>query len=181
MLGLAEPGAEAADAQRDRELDRKLTAQQAAEAMQEALRLMDDAAAEIATRGTGLTTERLQEDVLRRLDEVIESAQQNQGQGGGSSSSSSSQSRQQNQPGQQRSGGQSSGRSSESRQASMPPSGTDAVLRPQSLPDAASWGALPDRLRDALEQGVGETFSSAYRRLTEAYYRKLAEQAQEER
>lgn len=184
LLGLdeSEDGADgAADGQRVRELERKLTAQEAAQALEQAVQLMDDATAEIAGRGVGLTAQRLQEDILLKLDQVIESAQQNQGGGGSSSSGSSSQSQQSSQPGKQQSGGQASGRSPESSEASMPPGGTEASLRPSSLPDAASWGALPERLRGALEQGSGDTFSSAYRRLTEAYYRKLAERAQEER
>ncbi len=184
LLGLEDAEADeagAADGQRVRELERKLTAREAAQALEQAVQLMDDATAEIAGRGAGLTAQRLQEDILLKLDQVIASAEQNQGGGGSSSSGSSSQSQQQSQPGKQQSGGQASGSSPESSEAAMPPGGTEASLRPSSLPDAASWGALPERLRGALEQGSGDTFSSAYRRLTEAYYRKLAERAQEER
>lgn len=184
MLGLDEADSQnqaGPENQQHRELERQLTAQEAAQAFEQAVQLMDDATAEITGRGVGLTAQRLQEDILLKLDQVIASAEQNEGGGGSSSSSASSSTQQQSNPGSQQSGGQSSGRSGESSEQAMPPSGTEASLRPSSLPDAASWGALPDRLRGALEQGVGDTFSSTYRRLTEAYYRKLAEQAKEER
>lgn len=180
LLGLDEAGP-ADDEQHDRELDRMLTAQEAAEALQQAVQLMDDIAARLADpEGAGLVTQRLQEDILRKLDQIIESAEQNQGQGGGSSSGAASrQQARQSRPAQQKSGGQqSSGRGDNTGQTGAPEA-QDAVLGPQTLMDEAGWGALPDRLRDALRQGVSESFSSAYRRLTESYYKRLAEQAEE--
>jgi len=39
------------------------------------------------------------------------------------------------------------------------------------------WGALPPRLRDELSNGLDEPFSPVYRRQTEAFYRRLAEDA----
>ena len=39
----------------------------------------------------------------------------------------------------------------------------------------AKWGNLPDRLRDALSQGLDEPYSQLYRSLTERYYKALAE------
>jgi len=183
MLGLETTDGDAGDAQRDRELERELSAQEAAEALEQALVLMGDAAEQLSGDEAGLTTQRIQEDILRKLDRVIASAQKNQNQSGGSPSSSQSQGQQQqqSQPSPQQSGGQRASRGENTSDQIMPPGSTDASLKPQTLLDSASWGALPDRLRSALEQGVGDTFSSAYRRLTEAYYRRLAEQAEEER
>ncbi|MEX2213577.1 MAG: hypothetical protein WD768_05590, partial [Phycisphaeraceae bacterium] len=41
------------------------------------------------------------------------------------------------------------------------------------------WGRLPARIRSELEQGLGEKFSPLYKKLTEAYYRRLAEEGKE--
>lgn len=38
------------------------------------------------------------------------------------------------------------------------------------------WGQLPPRVRDAVRQGVRDPMSAAYRRLTQEYYRRLAEE-----
>ena len=38
------------------------------------------------------------------------------------------------------------------------------------------WGRLPDRVRDLIRQGRRDRISSIYRRLTEQYYRRLAEE-----
>ena len=43
--------------------------------------------------------------------------------------------------------------------------------------NGAAWGALPDRLRGALLQGVADQYSALYERLTERYYQRLAEEA----
>lgn len=188
LLGLEEPESEdpaaaPADDQQQKELDRKLTAQDAADALNQALTLMDDTAARLGQRGgTGLETQRLQEDILRKLDTVIEAAEQNQGQGSGSSAGSQSrQSKPSTDPGQQQSGGaQSAPSRGEGDAASMPSEGGDAQLGPQRLLDASAWGALPDRLRDSVREGLSDKFSAAYRSLTEAYYRRLAEEAEGE-
>ncbi len=182
LLGLDDAG-DVGDAQHDRELERKLTAREAAETLQRAVQLMDDAAERLATpEGAGLVTQRLQEDIIRKLDMIIDSAKKNNNRSSsGSPSGASSQRGQQARPAHQQSGGQqSSGRGDNTGQVGTP-APQDAALGPDTLMDPASWGALPDRLRDALRQGVSGTFSSAYRRLTEAYYKKLAEQAGGER
>lgn len=124
---------------------------------------MDDTAARLTQRGgTGLETQRLQEDILRKLDTVIEAAQQNQGQGSGSSAGSQSQqSRQSSDPGKQQSGGSQSAPSrGEGNNASMPAEGGAAQLGPHQLLDASAWGALPDRLRESVQQGLEPTSSA---------------------
>lgn len=178
LLGLEE------ESQRDenRELDRLLTAREASEELVQAAQLMEDSAELLAgPRGAGLATQRIQEDILRKLDKIIESAEQNQGQGGSPSGGMQVSDQQSSpQPGRQQSGGQSQpARGDNTGQVNAPPLG-ETVLRPQTLMDAAAWGQLPDRLRGALQQGLSENFSAAYRRLTESYYRRLAEQAEEE-
>ena len=68
-------------------LNRKLNAQEAGEQFQQAVELMGDAAQRLAGGDMGLQTQRVQEDILRKLDQIIEAAQQ---QSSSSSSSSSS-------------------------------------------------------------------------------------------
>jgi transcription initiation factor TFIID subunit TAF12 len=122
-----------------------------------------------------LVTQRLQEDVIKRLDILIEAAKQQQQQRSRSrSSSSSSQQHQQQQ--QQRSQANRAG-DGQNRGEVNPPSRQDGALRPPSAALNATWGALPERVREALRQGQSSGFSSIYRSLTEAYYRRLAEEA----
>ena len=178
--GTADDGA-SPDEQQARDLDRKLTAKDAADALTQAVQLMDDTAARLSQPGgTDLVTQRLQEDILRKLDTVIEAAQQNQGQGGGSSAGSQTQQQSQpDSPGTQKSGAQSMAGKGEGNAESMPQAGGEAsAAADRQLLDASAWGALPERLRNALQQGLSDTFSATYRSLTEAYYRRLAEEAE---
>jgi len=39
------------------------------------------------------------------------------------------------------------------------------------------WGTLPPRIRDLVQQGRRDRVSSLYLRLTEEYYRRMAEEA----
>ena len=58
----------------------------------------------------------------------------------------------------------------------VPPA--DATLLEQALEESGvEWGNLPDRVRDMIRQGLRERPSSLYERLTEAYYRRLAEES----
>ncbi|MEM1184813.1 MAG: hypothetical protein AAGI53_07390 [Planctomycetota bacterium] len=173
LLGLEEAGeADLPDADQV-ELERSLTANEAAEQLEQAVDLMGDAADRLASANpdTGLPTQRLQEDILKKLDMVIDSAQQQQQQQNSQSSSSSQQQQQQQQS-------QAAANASDSENASMPSADTDATLDPDFLADQADWGALPARTRDALLEGLSDSFSSLYRRLTEAYYRRLAQPAE---
>jgi len=157
----------------DSEIDQALSAQQSAEAFTQAVGLMEQAADRLETNETGLTTQRMQEDILRKLDQVIESAQQNQSSGssGGSSSSSSSSPQQPDQQSQQPSPSSGAG---EPGDGSTPP-GSNEVGSNNRNNAIARWGSLPERLRDALSQGLDEPYSELYRSLTERYYKALAE------
>ncbi len=175
LLGIADGESGELD---DRALQRKLSAQEAGERFEQAVVLMADAAERINNSGDlGLRTQRIQEDILKKLDQVIEAAQQQQSGGSGSSGSSSSrQQQQQQQPDQssQNQGQQQGG--SESGGDNMPGASTDTRLKPGVVPDGVTWGNLPQRERDAVSQGVNDRYSALYRRLTELYYRRLAEQ-----
>lgn len=141
----------------------------------------------------GIETQRLQEDILAKLDRVIAAAKQQQSSSSsGSSSSSSSSARQQDsgseqmaqqqgsQPGQQPGEGQvdaqTNGNSASQGAASV---GTvnDPGAEERSIDELRTeWGNLPPRLRNELSEGLSERFSPVYRDLTEAYYRRLAEE-----
>lgn len=171
LLGLDAPGERAEDPNR-RALERRLSAQEAGESFREAVTLMGDAAARIGARDVGIQTQRVQEEILRRLDQVIESARENQG--GGSSSSRSSSQQNQQQPDQTTAQGQP-GQSGDGNEEQMPPSATGVETNPALAPDGVTWGNLPERDREAVSQGVNDRYSALYRRLTELYYRRLAE------
>ena len=154
------------------ELERRLSGEELNEEFEAAARLMDETADRIElARDTGLVTQRLQEDILRKLDVFIEQSQQ-QSQSSSSSSSSSSQQENQSQPNQQQNQ-QSRG---DNRAERVPPDRQDGELSPIVAAAGAAWGALPERLRDSLMQGAGDPFSAMYRSLTESYYQRLAEE-----
>ncbi len=183
LLGLEEAG-QGEDARTElpdaaqAELERELTQQEAAQAFEQAAALMGESASRLGDMSdTGLATQRLQEDILRKLDQVIEAAKNNQQQSQSSSSSSSQQQQQPNQPQQQQ---QQQGEASDgdNQQENTPPGRQDGRLNPEIDSARAAWGALPERVRDALYQGRSDRYSSLYERLTEAYYRRLAEERQ---
>ena len=176
LLGLQEPTAAHTDPN-DEALSEVLSPSQAGEALGQAVGLMDRVARRIdAQHDLSISTQRIQEDILAKLDQVIESAKNNQ-QGGGGSSSSSSSSNSQQQPDQQQSeNDQSSGQPSSSPgQESLPPGTSDAQPGGEIPLSGAAWGALPQRIRDALSQGINDQYSDVYRAITERYYRALAE------
>jgi len=83
------------------ELDRLLSGQEIVDEFRSAVDLMSRSAQRLSgSQDTGLTTQRMQEDVLRALDKLIADAQQR----GQQSSSSSSSSADQQQEGQQQPG-----------------------------------------------------------------------------
>lgn len=157
------------------ELDRRLTGRQAQEALVQAVQEMGEVADRLAQlRDAGITTQRLQQDIITKLDILIKSAED---QSGSSSSSSSSSQQQEQQPGQQQSQqSQAQGQSAQPGE-SMPPGGQSAELNQDLDLSVAEWGNLPERLRQSLIQGQSDYFSDMYRRWTESYYRRLAEEA----
>lgn len=157
-------------------LDRKLTATEASDQFKQAVQLMGETAERLqASRDTGLATQRLQEDIVRKLDQVIKAAEQNQKQ---SRSSRSQQQKDQPQPQPNQSQSQRNPDAKESAPDTMePPGAQKANPAPGVAARGAAWGSLPARLRDALLQGNEDKYSSLYQKWTEAYYRRLAEDA----
>lgn len=179
-----EPAAEVVDPTREN-LDRLLRGEEIGEAFNEAVKLMDTAARRL--EGTGdasLTTQRVQEDVIRRLDQLLASLQRQQSQSSSSSSSSSQsqdQQAQRNQPNQRKPSKPSRGQSQQSQSGEgqrndLGPARQDGPLKANLDAARAAWGSLPERVRDMLLQGSSDRFSSKYQGLTEAYYRRLAEE-----
>ncbi|MEO1583333.1 MAG: hypothetical protein AAFR96_02035 [Planctomycetota bacterium] len=150
-----------------------------ADAFVEAVGLMGDTADRLIDGGdTGVVTQRIQEDILKKLQQLIDESQ-NQSGGSSSSSSSSQQQQQQQQPSQgQQQQQQADEREGESGENTDAPAGRAAQPGEATL-NTAAWGALPERLRDALLQGSADEYSRLYRSLTESYYRRLAEEASE--
>lgn len=167
------------------DLDRLLKGQEIGEAFTEAVRLMSDAADRMeAGKDTGLTTQRVQEDIIRRLDQLLASMQRQQSSSSSSSSSSSQQQQdkqsQRNQPNQQRGqkkpGQDQQTNNGQGQRTDEGPPRQDGDLRPALDSARAAWGSLPERIREMLLQGSSDRFSAKYQALTEAYYKRLAEE-----
>ena len=155
----------------------------------------------------GLPTRRVQESVVRKLDELIATAQriqqqknqqQQQGQQSGQQQKQGKgqqQGKQQANDGQRdepREGGQERGgkdgkpkpqdaggkrRPDGDANANEPPPNVDPTANDAQFDEGrAEWGRLPPRVREAVRQGMRDPMSSAYRRLTQDYYRRLAEE-----
>lgn len=162
------------------ELERELTNEEVGEQFVQAIKQMEEAAKRLRSgRDAGVVTQRLQEEILVKLDILIEQSQQQNQQSSSSSSSSSSDSSQtppqqgQQQQGQQRD--QPSDPGSEAADGGGNPEYREG--RNDLIESAgAAWGALPERVRDTLLEGLNDVFSSRYKEATEAYYRRLAEE-----
>ena len=172
----------------------RLSGEELGDAFEQAVSDMGKAAGRLdGDHDPGLDTQRLQESILARLDQLIEAAQQQQQQSGGGSSSGGSP-----QPGNSDSSAQNAGQQpgGEGQQPGRSPGQAQAESRGGENPGAFSpgsvgaaepgrgaldelrteWGALPPRLRDELSNGLDEPYSPVYREMTEAYYRRLAEE-----
>jgi len=160
------------------ELEQRLESGQIGEAMERAAGLMDQTARRLAEgRDAGVVTQRMQEGALRLLDQVIAAAQQNQNQSSSSSSSSSQSQQDQQQPDQPRQQQQQQqGQPGEPGDTHLPPGASGVQLGASEAGVGAAWGALPERLRSALMQGLTDRYSSIYEHATESYYRRLAEE-----
>lgn len=140
----------------------------------------------------GIGTQRVQQDVIAKLDALIEEAKKRckGGKCGGSSSSCQN-------PGEQKDGDGKPGESQKSNEsrsrkdagkAAARASGSDAAgAEPPPIDPTdegtlldesrAEWGNLPERVRDLIRQGSRDRIAALYQRLTEEYYRRMAEDA----
>jgi len=140
----------------------------------------------------GQNTQRMQKEILKKLDQALAKARKQKG-GGSSSSGGGQQSQKQRQqqsgknPAQrqkQQSGQKQGGKQSQSARAGgnrpSGQSGEDGSTRASEAESMEAlrrqWGNLPPRLRNELSESLDEQFSPVYQSQTEAYYRRLAEQ-----
>lgn len=181
----AAPPVDPVDAQRQEQLKRALTGKEAAEAFLEAVAQMSRSAKQLEeSRDPGLDTQRMQEDVLAKLDLLLKQPpKKGKGQGSSSSQQQQAEGQPKNAPPNQKPAGanQRKERSNQPASDSSPdapaPPSQQASLE-QALESAgAEWGNLPPRLRDMIRQGLREPASGLYQRLTEEYYKRLAEEA----
>ncbi len=162
------------------ELERELTNEELGEQFVQAIKQMQEAAVRLQRgRDGGVVTQRLQEEILLKLDILIEQSQDSQG-GGGSGSASSGESSGNTPP---QSGGQESGQ--QQQEGGGEAGGGQGGAGDPSYSEGknelieavgAGWGALPERVRETLLEGLNDVFSSRYKEQTEAYYRRLAEE-----
>lgn len=174
LLGLPKSGdTRTAGDPAKQDLDEALKPESQSEAFHSAVDLMKRSAARLGSgNDAGIVTQRLQQDAVRRLDQLIAAAKQN--------SQKRQQKQQQSQQEQQK---QQSQQEQQKRQQSKgqesnainPPARQDGEGHAAPAP-GATWGSLPERVRQALTEGLNDRFSSMYRSLTEDYYRRLAEQ-----
>ncbi|MCZ6834548.1 MAG: hypothetical protein O7G85_02125 [Planctomycetota bacterium] len=176
---------ETADREMKEELERELTEKQIADAFKQAVEKMKLSAELLDVKfDTGLGTQRVQEDIISKLQQLIDQAKKQNKNG---SSSSSSQQQQQSQEQQQNPGknqqqkksqadAKNQGGSQESQGEAEPPPLQEGELNTILEETRSEWGSLPDRIRNMLMQGRQEKYSSLYDRLTSEYYKKLAEE-----
>lgn len=197
LLEITPPGADAvpdahpqedhAPSHVDPQVSRVLSGAGPGDVFDQAVQQMEQAADRLDQyRDVGLKTQRLQQEIIAKLDQVIAMARQQQSQSGSSGSSGSSGQAQQQQDGSVRNTGQqmTGGSQGAIGQGASP---GDASAGGREADDRSGgamqsnrteWGNLPARLRDELQQGINERFSTMYREMTGAYYRRLAEQGE---
>lgn len=186
LLGLEEEEREAgrsaeesAKQAAEQELRRRLTQEEINSALAEAVSQMELSAERLESAlDSGLGTQRIQEDVLAKLDQLINQARRQQSRSQSSSSSAQQQQQQQPQqaPGrrqqqQQQEGEERGGQPQEGDPPPLQEGDINTVLEESR----SEWGSLPERVREMLLQGRRERFSSLYEQLTREYYRRLAE------
>ena len=168
----------------------KLTGDQSIDTLLKAIAEMEQAGQRLRVRqDVGIDTQRLQESVLKRLDQAIATAekqkqeqkQKQQNQPGSSQQKQETGSPQnQQKPGQQKPGDKPGDKKEEKGQnpgeqaqpTTVDPQNAGGPIEESRI----EWGRLPARIRGELDQGLGEKFSPLYKKLTEAYYRRLAEE-----
>lgn len=164
------------------ELDRKLASDAVAEDFVQAVALMRETSDRLTSAGdAGLETQRLQQEVLKHLDKLIDEAKKNQK----SKQKQQQQQQQQDQDQQQNQEQQQSSQKQKPQQGQQESSATaqggnvpkqNAQTKAPPAGASAAWGDLPPHVREALLQGFSDKFSATYEQMTQEYYKRLAEQ-----
>ena len=175
-----------------KKLDDLLNERSLAENLDAAINDMQVAARMIGrSKSTGIDVQRVQEEIMSRLDAAIEEAmrQQQQQQQQSSSSQQQEQQEQQSEPGevpqqpgqseQQQSGDAGQQQTTGENTDQLPQDRREAELEMMFKESDVEWGNLPERMRSILRQGLRESVSRMYQELTESYYRRIAEDASE--
>ncbi len=191
---------DAARREQEKRLERSLDEASMQDLVRKAIDGMKTASARLGEQNDpGLGTQRVQEEVVKTLQRLLDEAEKQQRQSSSSSSSSSSGSRssgkqskdgksgdpkerngQQRQSGQQRSQGSKTESTSGSGDSETDPGmrDSDAAAEAGELSETrVEWGQLPERVRELVLQGRRDRVSTLYERLTREYYRRLAEEA----
>jgi hypothetical protein len=179
--------AEAAQRDSDEALKRELSEKEIADNFALAVEKMSLSAELLDTKfDPGLGTQRVQEDIISKLDQLIQQCRNKQCKGGGSSSSSSApqqaKNNPKNDPGNKPQapkpnppGNQRNPKPSDSREGAEPPL-QEGDINTVIEESRTEWGNLPPRVRDAIQQARRGKFSSLYSQLTAEYYKRLAEE-----
>jgi len=132
------------------------------DSLDEIARLMNDIGRRLDLGRAGKTVRKQEEDVIAKLDKLIEELEKQQQQ-------------------QQQSGSGGSQQSSQPMPDSMPGGGSGpGNVDPKKIGTKSGWGNLPPRERQQTLQELGEDFPSHYREVIEEYFRKLARDGAED-
>lgn len=182
--------ADAAQRDSDEALKRELSEKEIADSFALAVEKMSLSAELLDNKfDAGLGTQRVQEDIISKLDQLVQQCRNKQCKGGSSSSSSTSSAQQQaknnskNDPGSKPQaskpnppGTQRNPKPSDSREGAEPPL-QEGDINTVIEESRTEWGNLPPRVRDAIQQARRGKFSSLYNQLTAEYYKRLAEES----
>ena len=159
------------------DLDRLLTAQEMGDALKQAITLMGDAASRLTEhRDPGLGTQRVQEDVVKRLDQLLASLDKQQQQQSGSPQPKPGDPKPTPGPKKSSPGKPEAQPNGDGMQEHAGPTLQPGQLKPELESARAAWGSLPARVRDMLMQGTEDRFSARYKAMTQEYYKRLAEE-----
>ncbi len=177
LEGTPDNAAEQAARQNREELERRLSDVRLGDLFLVALEKMHVSAELLdVDLDSGLGTQRVQQDILAKLDQLIDIAKQmsqqqqkSSGSAGGSQAKPGAEQQGQPQSGPSQAGGTQGGQAD-------PPPGQAGDINTIIEETDTEWGHLPDRLRDMLQQARDSYKSRMYRKLTEEYYKRLAEE-----
>ena len=212
-LGIGGDGTDRSRTDRDAKVERSLSGAPPRDILESAIADMRRSKELLEASEAGLPARRAQESAVRKLDELIASAermqqernqqqgQQQQGQQQQGKQQKGKQGGDQQRPGEDtdgrqedkdgsprgdgRQGGEREGKADDGRRnrdastsdSTEPPQNVDPTTADAQFDESrAEWGRLPPRVREAVRQGFRDPMSAAYRRLTQEYYRRLAEE-----
>jgi len=144
----------------------------------DAIEAMKKSSEQLHIRGdTGILTQRFQEEAIKKLTILIEQAQQKSDNDQQKPSSNDpppdpGDLSQKQSPMQQKNPQSGENKGSDSR-----PPVKSGQLDGELSESRSEWGQLPERIRDVLIQGRSDKPANLYRRLTESYYKRLADES----